>query len=71
VSGASGSGEGPQKLVPDPRLIVTKSGMMPRTVWMDAWAWRCGECGYLGVDCGTDGIATAEGIAHLNEKHPR
>lgn len=48
---------------------VMQYGSVPITTYVPGWAWRCLECGWLGVDLTTEEGARHEADRHLVETH--
>jgi hypothetical protein len=48
---------------------VQQSGTIPVITQHPAYAWRCQECGWLGVGLGSETAATKEAAKHTWEEH--
>lgn len=48
---------------------IVQTGKVPVLSYVDAWAWRCGECGWLGTGHTSERTATKEAAQHLWDEH--
>ena len=54
----------------DKTLIIKKGRMIPTTEYRQGFNWRCNECGWVGIDLFSAGLAIKEAEAHVREAHP-
>lgn len=48
---------------------IRQTGVIPVVTYMPAWAWRCGECGWLGIGLTSEREALGEASDHYWDEH--